>query len=74
VAVADSSVVVGRRECVPLSADTQLTLVKLPLDLGSLLEVLVGLGDVLRRWRVSRRRYVVGVVVVEPGSDALLLG
>src|SRR5512132_109755 len=70
----DSSVVVRRRECVPLAADTQLALVKLPLDLGSLLEVLVGLGDVLRRWRVSRRRYVVGVVVVEPSSDTLLLG
>jgi hypothetical protein len=69
-----SPVVVRQRECVPLSADMQLAFVRLPLDLGSLLEVLVGLGDILRTWRVSRRSYLVGVVVVEPGSDAFLLG
>jgi hypothetical protein len=50
---------VRRRECVSLSFDTQLALIEFPLDLGPLLEVLVGLGDVLRPGRVGGRRYLV---------------
>src|SRR5215475_13220848 len=72
--MAASLVVARRREAGPLALDLELALVVLAADLGAGLLVFIALRDVRRRRLVGRRRNLVGVVVVEPGLDPLLLG
>src|SRR6266566_1427134 len=67
-------VVVRWRERVSLSLDLEFVLVVLAADLGPLLLVLLGLGDILPRWRVGRRRHLVRVGVVDLGCHPFLLG
>jgi hypothetical protein len=69
-----SPVVVRRRDLVALSLDLQLALVELASDLGPLLLVYLGLGDILRRRRVRRGRHLVGVVIIDSGRYPFLLG
>src|SRR5215475_15123662 len=72
--MAASLVVARRRESGPLALDLELALVVLAADLGPGLLIFLTLGDVELRRLVGRRGHLIGVVVVEPGLDPLLLG
>jgi hypothetical protein len=71
----ERSFVAGRRERVALALDQELVLVVLAVDLGPLLLVHLGLGDVLGLRRgVGGRRHLIGVVGVQARRDPLFLG
>src|ERR1019366_2571860 len=68
-------VVVRGREGILLPiAGTQLAVGYLSVNLGPLLAILLGLGDIVGRRRIRGGRYLVRIVVVDACLDAFLLG